>query len=128
MEENIRDRVKRLCRDNGITAAQLERLLGFGNGYISKMDKSVPSTVKVQKIAEYFQVPVSYILRGGEVFEPREDTGYYFDKRTAAVAQELYENRALSLLFDEARDAKPEDLLLTYNVLKALKDRERRGE
>lgn len=128
--ESIKERIRRLCRENGITAAELERLLGFGSGYITKLEKSTPSTKKMQAIANYFDVPIKYILTGEEEKEePRQSVAsYYYDKNTAAVAQKIYDSRALSLLFDEAKDASPEDLMLTYSILKRLKDKERMGD
>ena len=126
-EQTIKERVQDLCRDVGISARALEKLLGFGQGYISRLDKTVPNIGKVRILADYFGVTTKYLLTGEEE-ETGEQPQYYINEETARVAQSLYENKALSLLFDEARDAKPEDFLLTYNVLKALKDKERRGE
>jgi len=57
--------------------------------------------------------------------EPVKPT-YYFDDETAQKAQEIFENKQLSLLFDAARDAKPEDLEIVQNMLLALKNKEKR--
>lgn len=53
------------------------------------------------------------------------DTGYYFNPETAKVAQEVFENRDLRILFDAARDASPEDIKTATGVLKALIAKER---
>lgn len=50
---------------------------------------------------------------------------YYFNDETAKIAQEMYENTELRALFDAARDAKPEDLNAVYDVLMALKRKEK---
>ncbi|MCD8207608.1 MAG: helix-turn-helix domain-containing protein [Bacteroidales bacterium] len=47
--------------------------------------------------------------------------GYYTDGDTAEIAQEIFDNHDLRVLFDAARDASPEDLKTTYNMLMALK-------
>ncbi len=50
---------------------------------------------------------------------------YYTNPETAQIAQEIYENKELSLLFDAARDAEPEDLQTVHTMLLALKKKER---
>lgn len=49
---------------------------------------------------------------------------YYIDNDTAQVAQEIFENKDLKLLFDAARTASPEDLKTAHNILLALKAKE----
>lgn len=60
----IKDRIKDLCIKNGITVNKLETTLGFGTGYISKLDKSTPNTKKIKLIADFFNVSVDYIMTG----------------------------------------------------------------
>ena len=43
---------------------------------------------------------------------------------TSKIAQEIYDNKELSLLFDAARDADPEDLQTVHSMLMALKRKE----
>ena len=50
--------IKRLCTENGMTIHALEKELGFSQGSISKMKKSVPRVDRVVKIAKFFDVPV----------------------------------------------------------------------
>ena len=76
---------------------------------------------KVQKLADYFGVSVGYLTTG----EDNEDKGYYINPETAELAQTLFENKDLRVLFDAAKDATPEDLQTTYNMLMALKKKER---
>ena len=54
-----------------------------------------------------------------------EDSKYYINEETAEMAQALFENRNLRVLFDAAKDATPEDLKTTYDMLMALKKKER---
>lgn len=53
-----------------------------------------------------------------------QEQSYYTNSETAKIAQEIYENKDLSLLFDAARDAKPEDLQTVHTMLLALKKKE----
>lgn len=63
----IKDRIKDLCVKNGITVNKLETTLGFGTGYISKLDKSTPNTKKIKLIAEYLNVSVDYLMTGKDM-------------------------------------------------------------
>lgn len=63
---NIKERIKDLCRQKGITVNKLETELGFGTGYVSKLDKSTPNSKYIQKLADYFNVSVDYLMTGGK--------------------------------------------------------------
>lgn len=58
LAENIRS----LCREKGITFAELERTVGLGNGTIRRWDSKQPRLDKVRKVAEYFDVSVDDLL------------------------------------------------------------------
>ena len=60
------------------------------------------------------------VLCGASAYEQK----YYLNEETAKVAQEIFENKELRVLFDAARDANPEDLRTTYDMLMALKRKE----
>ena len=57
--------------------------------------------------------------------EEKEGEKYYLNEETAQMAQKLFENKELRILFDAAQDATPEDLKTTYDMLMALKKKER---
>lgn len=82
-----------------------------------KSGRSVPKREKLQKIAQCLGVTVEFLEDGKEDSPER----YYFNDETAAMAQELFENPELRVLFDAARDADPEDLKTAYDILIALK-------
>lgn len=63
---NTKERIKELCVKKGISVNKLEVDLGFGTGYVSKLDKSTPNAKKLQKIADYFGVSVDYLMTGRE--------------------------------------------------------------
>ena len=50
---------------------------------------------------------------------------YYINDETASIAQEIFDNKELRLLFDAAKDAQPDDLQTVHQVLLALKRKER---
>lgn len=119
-----------LCEENGIKPYKVAKDLGWGTSVFSnwKAGRYTPKADKIKKIADYFNVSVQYLMTGEE--EERESiTGkkYYFNDETARVAQELFEDPELRILFDAARDAKPEDLRLAAEMLRRLKDTNRDG-
>ena len=38
--------------------------MGFGTGYIAKLDNSVPNTAKIQLIADFFHVSLDFLITG----------------------------------------------------------------
>lgn len=58
----IYSKIKELCKVKGISVYFLEKELGLSIGSISKWKKSIPAVDKLQKIANYFNVPINYFL------------------------------------------------------------------
>ncbi len=63
---NLKERIKALCKKQGISMNKLEDELGFGKGYISKLGTSHPNARKLQQIADFFGVSLDYLLNGEE--------------------------------------------------------------
>lgn len=59
-------RIKELCLRNNITVAELERNIKMGNGTIGRWADSNPRVDSVKKVADYFHVPVDYLMGGGD--------------------------------------------------------------
>lgn len=116
MATNIKERIRQLCRENGITAKELERLMGYGNGYISKIGAE-PSIAKMKRIADYFAVPLDWLLTGNDTAIVKE----VYEKKPAPEPEQP--SGLVSLLLSEANKADAEDVLVAYNVLKALNDK-----
>ena len=61
-QENVLlDRIKALCKERGVTIAQMARDLGFGEGAIYKWPKNQPSGERVARVAKYFNVSTDYL-------------------------------------------------------------------
>lgn len=118
---NSVDRVKNICKERKIPVSRLERDLGFSNGYIGQLKKGTFPADRLNSIANYLNLSPQYIMTGQE----NETEQYYHDEETAQMAQEIFENKELRLLFSVARDASPEDLKTTHDMLMALKRKER---
>ena len=114
---------EQLLHSYGISAYKFCKETGISQSTIStwKSKKNLISGEIAKKIADYFGVTVDYLMTG----EKKEGDKYYLNDDTAAMAQKLFENKDLKVLFDAAQDATPEDLKTTYDMLMALKRKER---
>ena len=102
--------VWKVAKETGVPAATL---YDFAN------DAHVPSAKTLQRVADYLDVSVDYLLTGNA------QEKYYEDPVTAELAQRMKDDHDLRLLFSAAKDASPETLQAVYDVLLALKKREK---
>ncbi len=67
---NIVERIKELQmkKDGRISLNKLEKELGFGKSTISSWEQKKPASDKLEKLADYFNVSVDYLL--GRVDSP----------------------------------------------------------
>ncbi|MFM0791366.1 helix-turn-helix domain-containing protein [Streptococcus suis] len=81
------EKIKELCRKQGISLNQLEEKLGFSQNYIYSMKKGNPKVENLQKIADYFNVSTDYLL--GRTDNPRiasdEPEKFYFEGKEVDV-------------------------------------------
>lgn len=78
------DRIQQLLEAKGISQSELEKVLGFGKGTISKWKgTTAPSADKLLKIAEYFGVTLDYLMTG-RVDQKDSDNLTARDKRDIA--------------------------------------------
>ena len=72
-----------------------------------------------QKIADYLDVSVDFLM-GRERPDPAD--GWYVDGETAEIAQSIFDDQDLRILFDAARGSRPEYLAAAAEMLKKLKE------
>ena len=115
---------EQLLQKFGVTAYQVSKATGIAQSTFSswKSRRNLISGEKAKKIADFFGVTVDYLMTGKE---KEGGEKYYLNDETAEMAQHLFENKELRVLFDAAKDASPEDLKTTYDMLMALKKKER---
>lgn len=114
----------KLLQEFNVTPYKVSKETGVSQSTLSdwKRGISTPKQDKLQILADYFNVSLEYLMtgkekEGGEV--------YYLNEETRKVAQDIFENKELRILFDAARDAEPEDLEAVHTMLLALKRKER---
>lgn len=89
-----------------------------------KAGRSIPKTDKLQKIANFLGISLDYLTTGKETQDSKK---YYLNDETAKMAQKIFENKELRMLFDIAQDAAPEDLKIAYTMILALKRKEQKN-
>lgn len=117
----FKDMLKYFRMREHLSQSELADKLGLSTSTISmyEVGKREPDFETEEKIADFFNTDLN-TLRGRDAEE-----SYYTNPETAKIAQEIYENKDLSLLFDAARDAEPEDIQTVHTMLLALKKKER---
>lgn len=118
---------KRYCeiRDaKGLKDADVSRGTGITKSTFSewKSGRSQPKTDKLQKIADFLEISLEYLMTGKE---KEGGETYYLNNETREMAQKIFESKELKMLFDAAQDSSPEDLETVHNMLLALKRKER---
>ncbi|ERL19786.1 DNA-binding helix-turn-helix protein [Oribacterium sp. oral taxon 078 str. F0263] len=132
MPENIQkiftSNLNRLLSLHGKTQLELAKYLKVSNTTVNNWAKgyNTPRMDKIDRICAFFKVAREDLLKDQK--DGAHTPAYYTDPETAKVAQEIYDNKELRVLFDAARNASSEDLATATNVLKALLAKERGSE
>ena len=102
---------------------ELAEKLGVSQQTISKYENGTrePDHTTILKLSEIFNVSTDYLL--GKT-DNTTDEQYYLNGETRQIAQEIKDNPELRALFDASRNATPEDLEITKDILLKLKRKE----
>lgn len=74
---------------------------------------------KLAKIAAFLGVPVDALLG---VQTDVQQKPYYINEETARIAQKLFDDPNLRVLFDAASDSRPEDIKMAADMLRRFKE------
>jgi transcriptional regulator with XRE-family HTH domain len=56
-------KLKKLRKEKNLTQVKLSRILGFSDNYITQIESGQKSSMeRLQKLAEFFQIPVEYLV------------------------------------------------------------------
>lgn len=112
-------RLKYFLELNDMSQVELAQKLGVGTSTVSNWTNGLktPRMSKVDAMCQLFGCKRSDLM----VEQEPDQDGYYIDPETARKAQELFEDPQLRILFDAAKDSRPEDLQKAADFLKAAK-------
>jgi transcriptional regulator with XRE-family HTH domain len=121
MEEmTIYERIKNRRKQLGISVDDVADALGVSRATIYRYESAeiekVPASI-IDKLAAVLQTTPAYLMTWTDDPSMR----YYEDNNTAMMAQRLFEDKDMRLLFDAAKDSRPEDLQMATDLLKRLK-------
>lgn len=128
----VADRIRQLRERLGMTQDELAERLGYnGKSSISKIETSGNDITlkKISRIAPALHTSEAYLMGWTDDPSPSSvssdvnanNEAHYTDPDAAYLAQRLLENKDMRLLFDAAKDSKPEDLTMVTEMLKRLK-------
>lgn len=117
----LNERIVDLCLKNNISQSKMERDLKIAKGSVTKWKTQEPRYTTLEDVAKYFHVSVEYLMTGEE---KEGGEKYYINDETANIAQKIFENKELRLLFDAAKDSSKEDIETVHSMLLALKRKE----
>lgn len=122
---SLLDRIDALCKDRGLSRRKLSMLCGFSPSTITKWSDSEPSHAKLARVAAVLEVPVEFLVG---VQTEEQPTPYYLNDKTREVANAVYANSDLMLLFDNSRKMDAEDLKALIAMQEALLRKERHDD
>lgn len=104
---------------NKTTQTRLAEYIGVSVATVSNWCKGIktPRMSKIDKICEFFNIQRSDLLEDKTSDEP----SYYTNKETQQLAQEIFDNPDLKILFDTTKDCSPEDMKKVISMVKAFK-------
>jgi len=112
--------IRSLRKQRGWNQETLAKKTGYADkSMISRIENGsvdLPQS-SIMQFAEVFDVEPGVLLR-----KPTTKVEYYISPDTARLAQELFDNPDMRMLFDAARDSKPEDLQMAADMLKRFKE------
>lgn len=125
---------EKLLQEKGITAYKVAKETGVSTATLTswKQGKYTPKPEKLQKIADYLGVQLSY-LTGDSKFKTHEEEldaiaasqskdNYYENEDTRELAEFLYKNPEYKVLFDASKNVKPEDIEFVRKMIERLSD------
>ena len=58
----LKEKIKALCKQKGVTIRQFERDCGLGHATMMKWDKSAPTITSLKKVSDYFNISICELI------------------------------------------------------------------
>lgn len=120
-------RLKSLRKNMQLTGEEFGAKMNVSKPTVSlwESDKRTPNAEMLQKIANFFDVSVDYLLIG----KPNTtNDSYYYDTEVTELAEQIKNDPELRILLDAKRNLSKQDMKAIINITKSLLQRERGDE
>ncbi|WP_418808833.1 helix-turn-helix transcriptional regulator [Phascolarctobacterium faecium] len=119
----IKENIKALRETYNLSQKDLALIAGVSDKAVSTWENGTkePRMGAIQKIADHFGLQKSNIIEDDGLCS---QDGYYLDPEAAKMAQELYDNPGMRILFDAARNVSADDLKLAAEIIGRMKKEE----
>lgn len=114
---------EQLLQERGITNYKVSKDTGIAQSVLSawKSGKSKPKADKMQILAEYFGVPVTFFDDGKfNVHKSVSGKEYYFDDLTAELAQKLHNDPRLNMFMSSTTKLTPDQFEAMMTMINTL--------
>lgn len=117
--KNINDLMHQMNK----TQLELAEFMGVSQATVSNWCKGIkmPRMDKIDRICAFLNCRRSDLMEEHS-HDDQTKKPYYLDEATAELAQSLLEDENYRILFDAARNSRPEDLQMAADMLKRFKD------
>lgn len=112
-------RLKSLRKNMQLTGEEFGAKMNVSKPTVSlwESDKRTPNAEMLQKIANFFDVSVDYLLIG----KPNTtNDSYYYDTEVAELAEQIKNDPELRILLDAKRNLSKQDMKAIINITKSL--------
>ena len=111
--------LKELMENSSSTQVDIAKICGVSQQTVSDWltGKKYPRMDKVQAILDHYDIPMIALVNDGK----ETNNQYYLNPETARLAQEVYDNPDLRILFDASRHLTPEDIRFVVEMVKKMK-------
>ncbi|WP_413778098.1 helix-turn-helix domain-containing protein [Caproicibacterium sp. XB1] len=132
------EKFEQLLKERNVTPYRVSKDTGVPQSTLSdwKRGRSVPRTEKLQRIADYFNVSVDYLLGNEQKEKPTQnvqvrdehDNIVVLDEETRDLIDSLRKKPEMKMLFSVSKGATKEDIIKTIKIIEALKDKGEEGD
>lgn len=117
----IGDKIRTLREERGMSQLGLAKKMGFKTksavSHIENAGNDV--TLKnIRKAADAFGIDPNYIMN----WESQSSSdGFYINQKTAQIAEKIYQDKYMGMVFDTLKDSSPEQVKNFYDMLQLMK-------
>lgn len=118
------EKFSKLLQDYGVSAYKVSKETGISQSVFSewKRGKSQPKLDKLQKIADFFNVPITYFTENSDegIKIEAHNEPIYLDDETRDIIDELRTRPEMKILFSVSKNVTKEDIEATVEILKRM--------